>query len=86
MTWLYYIGLGLIAGIIGKFLMPGKDPGGFIITILLGIGGAFLGAWLGGLAGMGGITGQLDWKSILTAVAGVVVILLVYRIILRRKG
>jgi uncharacterized membrane protein YeaQ/YmgE (transglycosylase-associated protein family) len=84
MTWLYYIVLGLIAGILGKFIMPGKDPGGLIITILLGIGGAFLGAWLGGLAGFGGITGEFDWKSILTAIGGVVVLLFLYRVIKRR--
>lgn len=85
MGWISYIILGLIAGIIGKWIMPGKDPGGWIVTILLGIGGAFLGAWLGGLAGFGGVTGAFNIKSILTATAGVIVILFLYRVIMKRK-
>jgi len=81
-----YIILGLIAGILGKFLMPGKDPGGFFITILLGIGGALLGAFLGSkLLGFGGLTGAFDFKSILAATGGVVVLLFIYRLV-KKKG
>lgn len=84
MGWLSYVVLGLIAGILGKWIMPGKDPGGFFITTILGIGGAFLGAWLGGFVGFGGLSGAFDLKSILAAVVGVIVILFVYRIIKKR--
>ena len=80
----YTLILGLIAGILGKLIMPGKDPGGWIITILLGIAGAYLGAWIGGLVGFGGITGAYDLKSILTSVAGVVVLLALYRLIKKK--
>ena len=45
--WLYWILLGLVAGTLAKFLVPGRDPSGCIITILLGIIGAFIGGWLG---------------------------------------
>ena len=45
--WIGWIIFGLIVGIVGKFLMPGRDPGGFIVTILLGIAGALLGGFVG---------------------------------------
>ena len=48
-----WILMGLIAGALGKWIMPGKDPGGIIVTILLGIGGALLGGWIGSLLGIG---------------------------------
>lgn len=76
-TWIL---LGLIAGILGKMLMPSNDPGGWIITILLGIGGAFVGGWIGKFFGMGTV-GGLNLSSILTATAGAVVLLILYRVI-----
>ncbi|NNE92092.1 MAG: GlsB/YeaQ/YmgE family stress response membrane protein [Verrucomicrobiales bacterium] len=85
MNWLYMLVLGLLAGIIGKILLPGKDPGGLIITILLGIGGAYLGGWIGGQLGWGGITGDFDIRSIGLSVGGVIVLLLVYRLV-RKKS
>lgn len=75
LSWLV---LGLIAGIIGKLLMPGKDGGGLFVTILLGIAGAFVGGWLGSLVGMGSISG-VNIGSILTATVGAIVILFIYR-------
>ena len=57
MNILSWILVGLVAGIIAKLLMPGRDPGGCIITILLGIAGALLGGFLMGIFGFGGITG-----------------------------
>ncbi len=54
---LSWIILGLIVGIIAKFIMPGKDPGGIIVTILLGIAGAFVGGFIGSRLGLGTVTG-----------------------------
>jgi uncharacterized membrane protein YeaQ/YmgE (transglycosylase-associated protein family) len=81
---LSWIVLGLIAGVIAKFIMPGKDPGGMIITILIGIAGAFVGGFVGSLIGFGGTTG-FDVRSILVAVAGAILLLLVYRMIKKNK-
>lgn len=75
LSWLI---LGLIAGILGKFLMPGKDGGGIFLTIILGIAGAFVGGWLGSFFGMGSVTG-INIGSILTATVGAFVILFIYK-------
>ena len=78
MGFIAWIVLGLIVGIIAKFLMPGKDPGGFFITILLGIAGAFVGGFISSRLGFGGVTG-FDLRSLLVAVGGAVLLLVVYR-------
>jgi uncharacterized membrane protein YeaQ/YmgE (transglycosylase-associated protein family) len=78
MGFIAWIVLGLIVGIIAKFLMPGKDPGGFFITIVLGIAGAFVGGFISSRLGFGGVTG-FDLRSLLVAVVGAVVLLVVYR-------
>ncbi|MFD2255683.1 GlsB/YeaQ/YmgE family stress response membrane protein [Luteolibacter algae] len=83
MGFLTWIGLGLVAGILAKIIIPGKDPGGWIITIILGIGGAFMGGWIGSFAGMGAADG-LNLPSIITATGGAIVILLIYRVVFRR--
>jgi len=75
---LSWVAMGLIVGAIAKFIMPGKDPGGLLITILLGIGGGLLGGFLGSLLGVGSVQG-FDLKSILIATGGAIVILLLYR-------
>lgn len=80
MNILVWIALGLIAGILGKVLLPGKDPGGWIVTILLGIGGAFLGGWIGGFFGLG-VVGGLSIGSIVTATVGAMLLLIGYRVI-----
>jgi uncharacterized membrane protein YeaQ/YmgE (transglycosylase-associated protein family) len=79
---LSWIVLGLIAGIIAKLLMPGKDPGGFFITILLGIAGAFLGGAIASLLGLGTFTG-FSIGSIIIAVIGAIILLVLYRVIRR---
>jgi outer membrane protein OmpA-like peptidoglycan-associated protein/uncharacterized membrane protein YeaQ/YmgE (transglycosylase-associated protein family) len=70
--------LGLIVGALAKFLMPGDDPGGIVATSILGIVGAVFGAWIGNALGVGGITG-FDWRSLVTAVAGAMLLLAAYR-------
>jgi len=78
MGFIAWIVLGLIVGVIAKVIMPGKDPGGFIVTILLGIAGAFVGGFIGSAIGFGSITG-FDLRSLLLAVGGAVLLLIVYR-------
>ncbi len=81
MGFLILILVGLIAGTIAKMLMPGKDPGGFIITILLGIGGAYLGSYLSAfIPFVSGEFGQLTFGSIISAVVGSLVLLILYRL------
>ena len=64
--------------------MPGPDPGGILVTILIGIVGAFIGGWVLNLLGVGGSTGSLSLGSILTATLGAIILLAIYRLITRR--
>jgi uncharacterized membrane protein YeaQ/YmgE (transglycosylase-associated protein family) len=73
-----WIVVGLIAGALGKLIMPGDDPGGIIVTILIGIVGAFVGGFLTSLLGFGGVTGFNLW-SILVATVGAIILLAIYR-------
>ncbi len=75
-TW---IGFGFVAGALAKMLMPGKDPGGFIVTILIGIAGALVGGYLGTRLGFGTVTG-FNLGSFITAIAGAVLLLWLYRL------
>jgi uncharacterized membrane protein YeaQ/YmgE (transglycosylase-associated protein family) len=84
MSILAWIVLGLIAGAIAKAIMPGKDPGGIIVTILLGIVGAFLGGFLGNMVAGTGLNGYSLW-SILLAVCGAILLLWIYRAMMRRR-
>lgn len=85
LSWIVF---GLIAGIIAKLLMPGRDPGGCIITILIGIAGAFVGGYLGQQLFGAGTVGDFSLSSFITAVAGALVLLFVYRMFTggRRRG
>jgi uncharacterized membrane protein YeaQ/YmgE (transglycosylase-associated protein family) len=74
--------MGLIVGLLAKFIMPGKDPGGIIITILLGIAGAFVGGYLGTFLGLGTVTG-FNFASLLIAIGGAILLLMLYRLIKR---
>lgn len=75
---LSWIILGIIAGALAKLFMPGKDGGGFFLTMGLGIAGAFVGGWIGSLIGFGSVTG-LNLGSIATATAGAFIILFGYK-------
>ena len=76
-----WIVLGLIAGALAKWLMPGPDGGGLFMTMLLGVAGAFVGGYLGSFLGAGVTGGGLNLASIGTATAGAFVLLFVYRLI-----
>lgn len=76
---LSWIGLGLVVGLLAKWIHPGKDPGGLVVTCGLGIAGAFVGGWLAGLLGIGGDVTGFDLASVITATAGAVLLLFVYR-------
>lgn len=79
LTWII---MGLLVGVVAKFLMPGRDPGGFIITILLGIAGAFLGGFIGSMLGLGDVTG-FNIGSFLLATGGAILLLIIYRFLKR---
>jgi uncharacterized membrane protein YeaQ/YmgE (transglycosylase-associated protein family) len=81
-SWGIIIILGGLAGALAKLLTPGRGPGGCIVTVLLGIAGAFVGTWIGRFAGLYGAD---DKAGFIGAVIGAVIILLVYRLVLGRR-
>jgi len=77
MSFLWTLIIGLIVGAIAKFLMPGRDPGGFIITILLGIAGAFIATFLGRILGL---YSEGATAGLIMSVLGAMLVLFVYRV------
>ena len=75
-SWVLF---GLLAGLVAKLLMPGNDPGGCIITSLLGVAGALVGGFLASFLGFGGVAAW-DWRSFVIAVLGAVLLLFLYRL------
>lgn len=81
MGWIAWIFFGLVAGALAKAIVPGRDPGGWIITMLLGIGGAVVGGWIGNLLwGSTGVNG-FNISSLFLAIFGAVVLLVIYHAI-----
>jgi uncharacterized membrane protein YeaQ/YmgE (transglycosylase-associated protein family) len=78
-----WILLGLIAGALAKFIMPGKDPGGIFVTILIGIVGAIVGGFLGSFIGLGKVE-SFDLGGIFIATIGAIILLIVYRLLRKR--
>ena len=78
MGFMSWVVVGLLAGALGKWIMPGKDPGGIFVTMLIGIAGGMVGGWIGSFIGLGGMTG-FNFGSLLTATAGAVLLLFLYR-------
>jgi uncharacterized membrane protein YeaQ/YmgE (transglycosylase-associated protein family) len=79
LSWIVF---GLIAGVVAKLLMPGRDPGGFIITVLLGIAGALLGGYLGQALGL---YREGEPAGFLMSVVGAILLLAIYRMATRSK-
>ncbi len=83
MSLLYTALIGLVVGVVAKFLMPGKDPGGILVTMVLGIGGAYLATFLGQF---------VDWyqpgetAGFIAAVFGAMLILWLYRLFIKKKA
>jgi uncharacterized membrane protein YeaQ/YmgE (transglycosylase-associated protein family) len=77
--------VGLIAGLLAKLVMPGDDPGGLIVTTLIGIAGAFVGGFVVDILGGAGVTGINIW-SILVATLGAVILLAIYRLFAGRRA
>jgi uncharacterized membrane protein YeaQ/YmgE (transglycosylase-associated protein family) len=80
-----WIILGLVVGALAKWIMPGEDPGGIIITIVIGIVGALIGGFLSSLVGLGTVTG-LNLGSIIIALVGALVLLWLYRMVKSKAG
>ena len=78
-AWILF---GLVVGVIAKLLMPGRDPGGFIVTILLGIAGALVGGFVGRALNLYGPNDSAGW---LMSILGAVVLLALYRMMVRRQ-
>jgi uncharacterized membrane protein YeaQ/YmgE (transglycosylase-associated protein family) len=79
LSWIVF---GLVVGIIAKLLTPGRDPGGFIVTVLLGIAGALVGGFIGRVLGFYGPDQSAGW---LMSIAGAIALLLLYRLAERRR-
>lgn len=79
LTWILF---GLVVGIIAKLLMPGRDPGGFIVTILLGIAGALLGGFIGRAMGWYAEGDAAGW---IVSILGAIVLLAIYRMMVRKR-
>ncbi len=75
--------IGLVVGLVARFLMPGRDPMGFILTALLGIVGAWLGTWVGVQTGM---YAQGEPAGFIMAVIGAMIVLFIYRLVVGRKA
>ena len=82
---LFWIIVGLIAGALAKWIMPGDDPGGIIVTMIIGIVGAVLGGWLLSLIGIGAGAGSGGFIfSIIAGVIGAIILLAIYRAVVNR--
>jgi uncharacterized membrane protein YeaQ/YmgE (transglycosylase-associated protein family) len=82
LSWLV---MGLVAGILAKWIMPGKQGGGIFLTIVLGIMGAVVGGWVGSFLNLGTVE-RLDLRSMALAVGGAVIVLIAYRLIKGKTG
>ncbi|MCX5001473.1 GlsB/YeaQ/YmgE family stress response membrane protein [Streptomyces sp. NBC_00638] len=77
-----WILIGLLAGAIAKLLLPGKDPGGIIITMLIGIAGGLLGGWLGKVIfGVDSVDGFFEVSTWIAAIVGSLILLILYRVL-----
>ncbi|MEM7799018.1 MAG: GlsB/YeaQ/YmgE family stress response membrane protein [Chloroflexota bacterium] len=78
--------VGLISGALAKYIMPGDDPGGIIVTIILGIAGAFVGSFVGQILGFSAVAGSFTIMGIVLAVVGALILLYLYRLIMNARS
>ena len=81
-----WIVLGLLAGVIAKAILPGNDPGGFIVTTLIGVAGAIVGGFLGTALGIGDVDEFFDLSTWLCAIGGSLILLLLYRMVAGQRA
>ncbi|PZE86405.1 GlsB/YeaQ/YmgE family stress response membrane protein [Curtobacterium sp. MCBD17_032] len=86
MSFLGFILLGLIAGAIAKLILPGRQGGGWLATLVLGVIGALIGGWLGGLIFNVGYDGFFSIQSWIIAIVGAIIVLLIWGAITGRRG
>jgi uncharacterized membrane protein YeaQ/YmgE (transglycosylase-associated protein family) len=85
MGFIAFLILGLIAGVIAKLILPGKQGGGWFVTLLLGVVGALLGGWLGSVLFGVGLEEFWDLSTWLLAIGGAIIVLLIYGLIVGRR-
>ncbi|MDO1530274.1 GlsB/YeaQ/YmgE family stress response membrane protein [Fulvimonas sp. R45] len=83
MHWLWVFIVGLVVGIIAKLITPGKDPGGFIITAIIGIIGSVLATWVGEHLGWWGPTGLVHF---IASIVGAIILLVIYHAVFKRNA
>lgn len=86
MGFLAFLLLGLIAGAIAKAILPGRQGGGWFVTLLLGVIGALIGGWIGGLLFGRGLTEFFDLGTWLLAIGGALIVLLIYGALTRKRA
>ena len=86
MSFIAFLILGLIAGAIAKLILPGKQAGGWIVTLILGVIGALLGGWLGGLLFNANLEEFWSLQTWALAIGGSIIVLLIYGLIFGRKS
>ncbi|MEO8670168.1 MAG: GlsB/YeaQ/YmgE family stress response membrane protein [Tahibacter sp.] len=87
MHWLWMFIVGLLVGVVAKFLTPGKDPGGFFVTGLIGVAGMFVGGYLTHLLGFNSaINGSIEPSGFIGGVIGSIILLILYRVITKASG
>jgi uncharacterized membrane protein YeaQ/YmgE (transglycosylase-associated protein family) len=86
MSFIAFLILGLIAGAIAKAILPGKQGGGWFITLILGVVGALLGGWLSGLLFNIDLGGFFDIRTWIIAIVGAIIVLLIYGLITRNRS
>ncbi|HBG41824.1 MAG TPA: GlsB/YeaQ/YmgE family stress response membrane protein [Porphyromonadaceae bacterium] len=82
---LSWIILGLIAGAIAKWIRPGKDPGGWLATIIIGIVGGIVGGWIGSALGWGSVD-TFSFRTLLLAIGGALIVLWLYALITKKRA
>ncbi|MCS5732449.1 GlsB/YeaQ/YmgE family stress response membrane protein [Herbiconiux daphne] len=86
MSFIAFLILGLLAGAIARLILPGKQAGGWIITLILGVIGALLGGWLGGLLFNANLEEFWSLQTWALAIGGSIIVLLIYGLIFGRKN